>query len=80
MALRAANSDESRRGTIVVVARTVEVGSALDQLRPSGSMTWDTRESQSVCAVTPAGEAVARNGAFKQLRVLRFRAGDNNDV
>lgn len=27
-------------------AWTVEVGSALDQLKPEGSMVWDTRESQ----------------------------------
>jgi hypothetical protein len=48
MALRAANSDESHDEPygIFVAAWAVEVGSALDQSKPSGSMTWDTRESQ----------------------------------
>lgn len=48
MALWAADSDESRdeRCGMFVAAWAVKIGSALDQLKPSGSMTWDMRESQ----------------------------------
>lgn len=77
MALRAAKRDESRiEGAVSSwIAWAAEVDSALDHLKSSGSMTWGTRMSQSVCAAAPAGEAVARNGAFNRLRVLRFHAG-----
>jgi hypothetical protein len=63
----AATRDESQLPTAVrwTEREACEVGTALDQLKPSGSMTRGTGKSSTVCAVTPTGEAVARNGAFQ---------------
>ena len=48
MALRAAEGDESRVEPcgMLFAAWAVEVGSALDQLKPLGSLAWDTLKSQ----------------------------------
>jgi len=48
----------------VLHAEAGEVGNALEQLKPSGSMAWDALESEQMCAASPAREAAARNGAF----------------
>jgi hypothetical protein len=77
MALRAAFSKENLGDLCGIVwsGRAVEVGSALDLSKPFGSLIRDTLKSKSVCAATPAGEAVARNGVCEHLRVPRFHAG-----
>lgn len=48
MALRAAQDDESRveQCGMLCTAWAVEVGTALDQLKPLGSLAWNTLESQ----------------------------------
>lgn len=48
MALRAAEDDESRgeQCGMLSTAWAVEVGSALDRLKPSGSLARNTLESQ----------------------------------
>ena len=80
MALRAAKSDESLGEVGYCVASVGGRGrfrsgsvEAVREYDPGHA------ESQSGFAATPVEEAVARNGALKSLRVLRFHAGETNE-